>query len=78
MQNCDQSKDRPLWYLSEIAEVISCSSSWPCQVSIDGVAFDSRQVKPGDIFFALSGGQEYIEHAFEKGALAAISDKLTK
>ena len=78
MQNCDQSKRRPLWYLSEIAEVIGCSSTWPCQVSVEGVAFDSRQVKPGEIFFALSGGQEYIEHAFEKGAVAAVSDKLKK
>lgn len=45
----------------------------------NGVSIDTRTIKSGDIFFALKGeksdGHEYIEKAFEKGALAAVVEK---
>lgn len=44
-----------------------------------GISVDSRLVKPGDIFVALSGdrvdGHHYIEEAFHKGAIAAVVSK---
>jgi UDP-N-acetylmuramoyl-tripeptide--D-alanyl-D-alanine ligase len=40
------------------------------------VTTDSRTLKPGDLFVALSGerfdGHDYVEQAFERGAVAAI------
>src|SRR5690606_5246252 len=42
----------------------------------NGVAFDSREVAPGDLFIALSGeatdGHRFIAKAFESGAAGAL------
>lgn len=46
---------------------------------ITGICFDSRQVKPGDLFVAQSGtavdGRQFIPMALEKGAAAAVYDE---
>jgi len=46
---------------------------------ITGIAWDSRQVKPGDVFFALLGenfdGHKFIPAAVEKGAAAIIGTR---
>ncbi len=43
-----------------------------------GVSIDTRTLKRGNIFFALSGdknnGNEYIDEAFDKGAIAAVAN----
>lgn len=48
-------------------------------LTITGVCADSRQVQPGDLFFARSGGQhrgvDYIRQAAERGAVAAVLDQ---
>src|ERR1039457_1081812 len=45
--------------------------------AVTGWSVDSRTVEPGDLFFALRGpnhdGNEYVETAFEKGAIAAVA-----
>jgi UDP-N-acetylmuramoyl-L-alanyl-D-glutamate--2,6-diaminopimelate ligase len=45
---------------------------------INGLAYDSRQVKPGNLFVALKGhdrdGHDYIEDALEKGAVALVGE----
>ena len=45
-------------------------------LEVSGLAIDSRQVKPGDLFVALSGsqvdGHDYVALAFERGASAAL------
>jgi UDP-N-acetylmuramoyl-L-alanyl-D-glutamate--2,6-diaminopimelate ligase len=50
-------------------------------LEIVGLAYDSRQVKPGDLFVAVRGhhsdGHAYIERAVEKGAMAVAAEKLT-
>ncbi len=46
---------------------------------IKGISFDSRNVKPGDAFFAIRGedrdGNEFIEDALKKGASLVFTDK---
>jgi UDP-N-acetylmuramoyl-L-alanyl-D-glutamate--2,6-diaminopimelate ligase len=46
--------------------------------AISGVQYDSRQIKPGDLFVAMRGestdGNRYIETALAKGAAAIVTD----
>jgi UDP-N-acetylmuramoyl-L-alanyl-D-glutamate--2,6-diaminopimelate ligase len=46
------------------------------EVEITGLACDSRQVKPGDLFVAIKGliadGHEFIPQALERGAVAVV------
>lgn len=48
---------------------------------VESLAYDSRQVKPGALFFALRGvkddGSRFIAQAVEMGAIAAVSDAAT-
>ncbi len=39
---------------------------------IRGLALDSRLVQPGDIFFAIGEGHNFIAHAIERGAVAVV------
>lgn len=47
-------------------------------LEIDGLALDSRMVKPGDLFFAYQGtqlnGNQFINDAISKGAIAVLTD----
>ena len=49
---------------------------------IKGVEYDSRQVKPGDVFLAMRGessdGNQYIDQAIAAGAVAVISDSVAE
>jgi UDP-N-acetylmuramoyl-tripeptide--D-alanyl-D-alanine ligase len=40
--------------------------------SITGVQVDSRRVRPGDLFVAVSGGEAYLEDARSRGAAATL------
>lgn len=66
-----------LWSAAEIAAATGGVASEDFQVS--GVEMDSRDVKPGDLFVALKGeamdGHRFLPLAFEKGAVAAITDR---
>lgn len=45
------------------------------EVTVTGVEFDSRKIKPGDLFVPLKGehdGHSYIDKAIENGAVAAL------
>ncbi len=50
-------------------------------LEIAGMAYDSRQVRPGDLFVAIRGhhadGHGFIESAVEKGAVAVAAEKFT-
>lgn len=52
----------------------------PSECEIGGVSYDSRKVKLGDAFVAISGfetdGYKYIPSAVEKGAAVVISDRV--
>src|SRR5947208_2585653 len=49
-------------------------------VLVSGVAYDSRDVKPGDVFVALKGqradGTQFARQAIERGAVEGSSDAL--
>ena len=65
--------------LSEIlykCELIEIEGS--TDIAIDGITFDSRKVKDGDIFIAVRGltsdGHDYILQALENGAVAVVCE----
>jgi UDP-N-acetylmuramoyl-tripeptide--D-alanyl-D-alanine ligase len=63
-----------LWTSEELSAVLgsNATEAFGC----DGVAFDSREIGPGDLFFALKGeqsdGHRFLDGAFAKGASGAI------
>ena len=50
------------------------------KIDINKIEFDSRLIKPGDLFVAIKGtqsdGHDYIHSAIEKGAIAIVCDKM--
>ncbi|HEY5730234.1 MAG TPA: Mur ligase domain-containing protein, partial [Anaerolineales bacterium] len=48
-------------------------------IPINGISIDSRAVKPGQLFVAMTGGtvdgHDYIQKAIEKGAVAVVGEK---
>ncbi|MCP1468583.1 UDP-N-acetylmuramoyl-tripeptide--D-alanyl-D-alanine ligase [Sphingobium sp. OAS761] len=63
-----------LWNAQDIALATDGAASAPFAVS--GVAFDSREVGPGDLFVAMKGettdGHRFVEQAFAQGASGAV------
>src|SRR5476649_2417265 len=51
----------------------------PASVEITGLAYDSRAVKPGDLFFCVSGfssdGHEFAAEAVRAGACALVTER---
>ena len=69
--------DEPvLWRSNEVAEILDGQS--PFDWTATGVSIDSRTVCSGDLFIPLKGdnfdGQDFILDAFNKGAVAAVSE----
>ena len=64
-----------LWTSADIAVATGGTAS--CAFSVNGVAFDSREVGAGDLFIALKGentdGHRFVDGAFEQGAAGAIT-----
>ena len=52
------------------------------EISVNGIAFDSRKVKKKDVFFAIKGneksGIKFINNAISKGASIIVSNKKIK
>jgi UDP-N-acetylmuramoyl-tripeptide--D-alanyl-D-alanine ligase len=69
-----------LWTSDEIASVTGGAASGDFEVS--GVAFDSREVGPGDLFLALKGettdGHKFLDQTFAQGAAGALVSQPTK
>jgi UDP-N-acetylmuramoyl-tripeptide--D-alanyl-D-alanine ligase len=66
-----------LWSAEEIAAATGGTASGEFQVA--GVEIDSRDVRSGDLFFALKGestdGHRFLDKAFANGAAAAVVDR---
>ena len=64
----------PLWTSAAIAAATRGAAS--SDFAVTGVAFDSREVGPGDLFVALTGdktdGHRFLDQAFAQGAAGAI------
>ena len=49
-------------------------------VKISGIAFNSTEVKPGDVFVCITGfktdGHKYAVDALERGAVAVVAEKM--
>lgn len=75
----EQDDDSPLalWDAISVARAVKGTANADFQLS--GVEIDSRDVVPGDLFFALKGentdGHRFVDMAFEKGASAVITDR---
>ena len=67
-----------LWTSAEIANATGGTASEEFEVS--GVAFDSREVGPSDLFVAMQGevtdGHRFLGQAFAQGAAGAIVSAL--
>lgn len=66
--------------VSELAAILQPSeTSHSSGALINGLAFDSRRVTPGMVFFALQGnktdGHKYIEEALTRGACAIVTER---
>jgi UDP-N-acetylmuramoyl-L-alanyl-D-glutamate--2,6-diaminopimelate ligase len=65
-------------HLLDGAEVLAHSGN----VSVSGVEYDSRRVKPGCAFVAMRGetsdGNRYIDQAIQAGAVAVVTDSSTE
>jgi len=70
----------PLWTSQAIALATGGLASAPFEVS--GVAFDSREVAPGDLFVAMKGehadGHDFVPRALEAGAAGLLVDRPTR
>src|SRR6187455_1438836 len=66
-----------LWTADEVAEATGGTASGAFQAA--GVEMDSRDVRSGDLFFALKGesldGHLYVDRAFANGAAAAVVEQ---
>lgn len=66
-----------LWDAASIARAVQGTTS--AEFTVSGVEIDSRDVQPGDLFFALKGetmdGHRFVEMAFAKGAAAVVVDR---
>mgnify|MGYP002136700881 CR=1 FL=1 len=66
--------------LSGLAELLGASEVPGRDIEITGVAAASREVRAGDVFFALPGekahGAAFVDQAIELGAVAVITDPL--
>ena len=63
--------------LTDIAGVLGVDA--PVDMDVSGYSIDTRTLEPADLFFALRGethdGHDYIQTAFDKGAVAAVVEK---
>lgn len=63
-----------LWTAKELAAALSGEAN--ADFNANGVAFDSREIGKGDLFFALKGeasdGHKFVDQAFKNGAAGAV------
>jgi len=66
-----------LWDAFSIARAVRGTAN--AEFLVSGVEIDSRDVQPGDLFFALKGetmdGHRFVDMAFAKGAVAVVVDR---
>jgi len=67
--------------LEDIKQLLQATISVTSQ-KVEGLAFDSREVRPGFVFFALSGsvvdGHDYVVDAVSQGAIMVIAERVVE
>lgn len=65
--------------LMKLLELLPAIPEADGNVEVRGLAWDSRRVRPGDLFFALPGskhdGHDFIPEAIRRGAAAAVGER---
>jgi UDP-N-acetylmuramoyl-tripeptide--D-alanyl-D-alanine ligase len=61
--------------LGQVQKATGATFDGDASAMVHGWSIDSRTIAPGDLFFALNSGHQFIDAAFEKGAIAAITQK---
>jgi UDP-N-acetylmuramoyl-L-alanyl-D-glutamate--2,6-diaminopimelate ligase len=68
--------------MSRLGDILDLDNGALASREIGGIAFDSRKVEPGDVFFALAGAKDDgLEHAHEaaaRGAAAIVAEREAK
>ena len=67
---------KPIWTKEKLKEAITCKGDVDFEAF--GVSIDTRTLKAGDMFIAIGNGEQYLEEAFNKGAVCAIVSQKTK
>lgn len=62
--------------VNELCSLLNSLSSIDNHTMIKTIQLDSKKVNEGDVFLAIGKGHDYIQEAFERGAVAVISEKL--
>jgi UDP-N-acetylmuramoyl-tripeptide--D-alanyl-D-alanine ligase len=67
------------WTLEEVARAVGGQLSDAQRLSVDSVSTDTRTLRPGALFIAISGenydGHDFLEEAVARGAVAALVSK---
>lgn len=75
--DCTDENPLVLWDSDTLARAMRGRAS--ADFTVSGVEIDSRDVQPGDLFFALKGeamdGHRFVEMAFAKGAAGVVVDR---
>jgi len=62
--------------LRRVAEFTSAGGDFDPELAVDGYSIDSRTIRPGELFFAVTGerfdGHDFVEAALEAGGAAAV------
>ncbi len=65
--------------LNALLEGAGCVSPVPQDVEIKGISYDTRTIKPGEVYVALRGyktdGHRYVAQALQKGAAAVVCEE---
>ncbi len=65
--------------LSELSKELNSEFDISIDKQIQNIKIDSREISEGDVFFAIKGesfdGHDFVQHAFENGAIAAVVAK---
>jgi UDP-N-acetylmuramoyl-tripeptide--D-alanyl-D-alanine ligase len=74
-----ESDDNPLILWDAIAIARAVKGTANADFTVTGIEFDSREVQPGDLFFALRGettdGHRFVDMALARGAAAVVVDR---
>jgi UDP-N-acetylmuramoyl-L-alanyl-D-glutamate--2,6-diaminopimelate ligase len=67
--------------LSRLLEGVEVREAPPTDPEVRGLAYDSRRLRPGDVFVAIGGthtdGHRYVDTALRDGAVAAVVERRT-